>query len=58
MLQHSRKTYNNDQQECTVTLQNILIWLGAPAIANQHAVAEAAAEGHAVAGEEAAGSGE
>ena len=24
MLQHSRKTYNNDQQECAVTLQNIL----------------------------------
>ena len=29
MLQHSRKTYNNDQQECAVTLQNTLVWLGA-----------------------------
>ena len=27
MLQHSRKTYNNDQQECAVTLQNTLVWL-------------------------------
>ena len=34
MLQHIRKTYNNDQQECAVTLQNTLVWLGAPAIAN------------------------
>ena len=45
MLQHSRKTYNNDQQECAVTLQNTLVWLGAPAIANHCNMTELVLQG-------------